>query len=91
MPSKREKSRAQKNDAFFDRLDLFAKEVPKFNFEGREKIHTHIGLITSLGVYMCVIAFACHKGIEFLRYQNPTVHKYTKYNVFTDEQNGLLI
>jgi hypothetical protein len=69
---------------------MFAKKVPQFNFEGREKIHTQIGVIASMFVYLCVFAYGCIKGIELMNLQNPSVHKFTKYDMFAKEKEGLL-
>ena len=48
---------ATKTEKFFDKNDQFAATLKHFNFEGRQKVHTSIGVLVTLVVKVILYAY----------------------------------
>ena len=42
---------------FLDKIDLYGTGVYSYNFEGRNKVHSVMGVFISLGVWVFIIYF----------------------------------
>jgi len=52
------------------------------NFEGREAVHTHIGVIFSVLIIIAVGAYATIKLGFLIIKHNPLIAVYTEYDMF---------
>jgi hypothetical protein len=82
-------SKAKKNmnkttscDIRLDSIDIFGANIKPMNFEGREAVHTHIGVILSIFIMICVGAYATIKLVFLVIKHNPNISTFTEYDVF---------
>ena len=61
---------------FFDSVDLFSSRLNQLNFEGRQRIHTGIGLFCSLLVSTTILFFGGVKLTHLVNRHNPIISKY---------------
>jgi hypothetical protein len=59
------------------------------NFEGRESIHTHVGVILSFLIFFCVGAFASIKLIFLVIKHNPNISTFIEYDMFDGENSAI--
>ena len=55
----------RKLTAFLDAFDIFSGTIPQFNFLGRQRMHTHLGVVISSLVYVSVLIYATSKCMDF--------------------------
>jgi hypothetical protein len=71
-------------------FDLFGATIPVYNFEGRNKIGTPIGLV-STGMFVTLLgAFAGFKGLRFANGANPLISESEEID-FYDEDNRIKV
>jgi hypothetical protein len=56
-----------------DQIDLYAIDVPMFNFEGRSKIGTSVGTFFSIVLRILVLGLALVKFIRLVTRSNPDI------------------
>ena len=59
------------------------------NFEGRETVHTGIGVIFSVVIMICVGAYASIKLYFLVVKHNPNISTFTDYDMFDKEETGI--
>ena len=64
---------ATKTEKFFDRNDNFAASVKSFNFEGRQKIHTPIGVLLTVMMKVILYAYGVKMFYRLVTKDNPNV------------------
>ena len=64
---------ATKAEKFFDRNDNFAATVKSFNFEGRQRIHTPVGVILTVIVKVILYSYGLKMLNKLLTGSNPNV------------------
>jgi len=80
---------ATKSEKFFDRNDNFAASVKSFNFEGRQKVHTSVGVILTIIVKVILYAYAAKMFKKLVEKSNPNVMTEVENHRFSDEHNTL--
>ena len=59
------------------------------NFEGRDNVHTHIGVIFSFIIMLCVGCYSVIKLIFLIIKHNPNISTFTEYDVFDSEATAI--
>ena len=57
-------------DQILDKLDLFAASLNSFNYKGRDKIGSLSGVITSIFIVICMIAFILYR-VKMVIFRDP--------------------
>ena len=70
-----------------DKWDMFGTKVYSYNFEGRESVHSIMGVMCSTIVRLIALYFFYDKGMATYRGSNPIVTFFEKLDVHTNE-NG---
>ena len=66
-------------------LDLFALPAPSFNFEGRRKIGSALGLVASTFFMLSLGLFIWLKAGRFINGTNPLIAYAEEKDVYTSE------
>jgi hypothetical protein len=72
-----------------DMIDLYAASVPQLNFEGRTRVHTNMGIMCSLMVYIAVSSYAFVKFRDLYHGNDPVVNNNMDFGAFNNELDGL--
>ena len=85
----KKKNKTDKCDERMDWIDIFGATINPMNFEGREAVHTHIGVILSIVIIIVVGTYASIKLSFLIIKHNPVVAVYTEYDMFDTEQTAV--
>ena len=55
------------------KFDIFAAPVPQFNLDGRERIHSLLGLLCSLVLFLIIFTFSL---VKLLHSKSPLITSY---------------
>ena len=72
-----------------DEFDLYATQLPKFNFEGRKKIGSPVGIILSGIVFTLVFTVSLIKFTDMVSNRNPNISEMQEYNVFMNNETAM--
>ena len=61
-----------------DSLDWFAVPVHSFNFEGRRKIYSPMGIFCSVMIYIIMLMMIADRFIMFVRGENLAITQYER-------------
>lgn len=61
-------------------MDLFSAQLRGFNFEGRRKVHTHLGLMMSAILVTLMVGFLATKMIKLVRGKEDSLMIMDKAN-----------
>jgi hypothetical protein len=82
----------KKQTEWMDSFDLYSMELPEFNFEGRKKIGSPVGVFISVIVNILVLTMATIKFIQLLESNSkPIVSEITEYNDFISKETALQV
>jgi len=56
-----------------DEFDLYASQLPNFNFEGRKEIGSPVGIVLSVIVCVLVFTISLIKFTEMVSNRNPNI------------------
>jgi hypothetical protein len=76
----RAKYERTKSEKRLDRLDLFSAQMKGFNFEGRRKVHTSIGLVMSGILITLMIGFTSTRVLALANGKNNSLMVNELYN-----------
>ena len=74
-----------------DDIDMFAIDIPMFNFEGRPKIGTSFGTFCSIVLKILLLGLTTVKFIHLVTGNNPDIATSELHGQFTSNQTGLLL
>jgi hypothetical protein len=78
-------------DKFFDSRDFFATPVQSFNFEGRKKLHTSIGVFCSQIVTILMLAYASQRCVVLFTKANPNIITFERFDMWASEKYAINI
>ena len=72
-----------------DSFDLYAKDIPGFNFEGRKKIGSLVGGFLSAIVFFLVLGISTIKFSHLMTNTNPRIANSLEHGVFLTNKTAL--
>ena len=66
-------------------FDLFGSPIPSYNFEGRDKIGSVMGLLLTVSYLFLMISFTYYKTRRFYTGQNPNISNSVEVNGWSSE------
>jgi len=85
----RAKREIQKKEKRLDKLDLFSTQMKGFNFEGRRKVHTSIGLVMSGILITMMVAFTSTRVLALANGKNNSLMVKELHNQHNNESEAL--
>ena len=84
-----QKSTEKKRNKRLDRLDLFSAQVRGFNFQGRRKVYTQIGLLLSAALITSILCYSSNSAIKLYRGSADSIIHTTVPNQYPNSTKTL--
>ena len=79
-----------KFNEYADSFDEFGKSALSFSIKGREKIHSTMGLIASVVMYLCLGFFTIYRLKKSLLHEDPTIMEIKLLEQSSVEDEGII-
>ena len=76
-------------EKFFDRNDQFAATMKSFNFEGRQKVHSSVGVLMTVLVKVILYSYGIKMFTKLIKKDNPNVYTELQPESYSDEMHTL--
>jgi len=77
--------KSNKMDKFLDKVDLYGSVVMQQNFEGRNAVHSSVGVAFSILVYCFMVIYLTNAFSSLIEGSNPIVNTLMELDVHTSE------